>query len=106
MLVRGFPSFVLRKEVKNHQISLRLFTSLETNQERNSFYLKVVQELTNDVVSTVGTGVMLEQPGVDTFLMKSVSTGDNTQLLQEEQKQDLSLSKCILTLINNLFKTS
>lgn len=40
-----------------------------------------MHQLTDDVVSTVGTGVMLEQPGVDTFLMKSVSTGDNPQLL-------------------------
>lgn len=42
---------------------------------------EVVHQLTDDVVSTVGTGVMLEQPGVDTFLMKSMSTGDNSQLL-------------------------
>lgn len=39
--------------------------------------------LTYDVVSTVGTGVMLEEPGVDTFLMKPVSTGNNPQLLEE-----------------------
>lgn len=38
--------------------------------------------LTYDVVSTVGTGVMLEEPGVDAFLMKPVSTGNNPQLLE------------------------
>lgn len=37
--------------------------------------------LLDDVVSTVGAGVMLEQPGVHTFLMKPVSTRDNSQLL-------------------------
>lgn len=37
--------------------------------------------LFNDVVSTVGAGVMLQQPGVHTLLMKPVSTGDDTQLL-------------------------
>lgn len=31
---------------------------------------------------------MLEQPGVDTLLMKSVSTGDDPQLLQGKTQQD------------------
>lgn len=47
--------------------------------------------LTYDVVSTVGTGVMLEEPGVDTFLVKPVSTGNNPQLL-EGKTQDLVVS--------------
>lgn len=37
--------------------------------------------LTYDVVSTVGARVMLQQPGVHAFLMKPVSTGDDPQLL-------------------------
>lgn len=47
--------------------------------------------LTYDVVSAVRTGVMLEEPGVDTFLMKPVSTGNNPQLL-EGKTQDLVVS--------------
>lgn len=45
----------------------------------------VVQPLTDDIVSTVGAGVMLEQPGVHTLFMKSVSTGDDPQLLEVEK---------------------
>lgn len=44
-------------------------------------YSAAVHQLTDDIVSTVGAGVMLEQPGVHTFLMKPVSTGDHSQLL-------------------------
>lgn len=47
--------------------------------------------LTYDVVSAVRTGVMLEEPGVDTFLMKPVSTGNNPQLL-EGKTQDSVVS--------------
>ena len=35
-------------------------------------------------MSAVGTGVMLEQPGVDALLVEPVSTGDDAQLLQGE----------------------
>lgn len=38
---------------------------------------------------TVGTGVMLQQPGVDTFLVKSVGTGDDPQLLEGETRGDV-----------------
>ena len=47
--------------------------------------------LTDDVVSTVGAGVMLEQPGVHTFLMKPVSTRDNSQLLWGDTHQDTTV---------------
>lgn len=39
--------------------------------------------LTYDVVSAVGAGVVLQQPGVHALLMKPVSTGDDPQLLED-----------------------
>ena len=38
-------------------------------------------QLTDDVVSTVRTGVVLEEPRVHTLLMEPVGTGDDPQLL-------------------------
>lgn len=43
-----------------------------------------MHKLTDDVVSAVGAGVMLQQPGVDTLLVEPVSTGDHPQLLWRE----------------------
>lgn len=45
-----------------------------------------MENLTDDVVSAVGAGVMLQQPGVHAFLVEAVSTRDNPQLLRGEGK--------------------
>lgn len=64
----------------------------------NKYFIQNLEQnsLTYDVVSTVGTGVMLEEPGVDAFLMKSVSTRDNPQLLQKKIQQGITIRHCYL----------
>lgn len=40
--------------------------------------------ITYDIVSTMGAGVVLQQPWVHALPVKAVSTGDNPQLLGRE----------------------
>lgn len=40
--------------------------------------------LTHDVVHAEGAGAVLQQPGVDTVLMKLMSAGDDPQMLQTQ----------------------
>lgn len=43
--------------------------------------------LTYDVMAAVRAGMMLQQPRIHTFLVKSVSAGNDTQFLQEQMKE-------------------